>query len=523
MGQPWPLHAKAGAQKVDEMGLGFNATSDEIKLGKLLHNWQAAGDEILWKAIISPEQGHRLDLKEHIRLVMKDVEKDLQTAIEWAAIDHYNTDNFHVHVVIRGIKPNGENLIIPKNYIKNGLRQRSCEQATCALGVRLEKDILERRAKVIKAKYITELDREINRIMIKYGAVSKRDFELADPINAKIVLDGEAVLKVKLLEIDSIKGSLLDPNNKQGIWKDVSSSKVRLKTGFDLKEEVIRDIAKGDFEKVFALIKQSQGLVKSGVLKQFPSGNLRLANQEAGRPQELADRKFDKIWNNLKQPYTSVVFIENKPDTAYLSVKRTQVVGRLMYLETLGLTKKESPSIWRVDPSFMDYLKFSQLQGDIIKSKNRHLDNIVDKDLPAIFNKIEKVGDQLVGRVVGMEHDERLNDTRVLLIEGIDGHIHYVPQTPRISRQVDAHEFGNGSMLFLERKEFIKDKGDGTVLKHNFDVQSLDFEAILPKLIQKGYVEENNKVVPSSRHLILSLELYLKTSLKINLSKLKRF
>jgi len=155
--------ARQGAQLADQPGLGFNEEEDDLNIAKTLANWQEQGDPRLWKIIISPEMAHKLDLKEHVRAIMGHVEKDLGARLEWVAIDHYNTDNPHAHIVIRGIDRQGQELRIKKEYFTQGFRLRSQQEATQVLGFRLKEDILLVREKQIKALHITELDREIER------------------------------------------------------------------------------------------------------------------------------------------------------------------------------------------------------------------------------------------------------------------------------------------------------------------------------------------------------------------------
>ena len=91
--------------------------------------------------IISPEDGAELgDLKTFTRELMQDVEKDLGTKIDWVAVDHWNTDNPHVHVLIRGRADDGQDLVISREYISRGFRDRAAERITLELGPRSEQE-----------------------------------------------------------------------------------------------------------------------------------------------------------------------------------------------------------------------------------------------------------------------------------------------------------------------------------------------------------------------------------------------
>jgi type IV secretory pathway VirD2 relaxase len=48
---------------------------------------------------------------------MRDVEKDFGTRLDWAAVDRWNTENPHVHVVIRGRADDGQDLVTSRNDI----------------------------------------------------------------------------------------------------------------------------------------------------------------------------------------------------------------------------------------------------------------------------------------------------------------------------------------------------------------------------------------------------------------------
>ncbi|ALR21003.1 hypothetical protein [Sphingobium baderi] len=41
------------------------------------------------------------------------------------AVDHWNTDNFHVHILVRGVAETGEHLVIGRDYIRQGNHARS--------------------------------------------------------------------------------------------------------------------------------------------------------------------------------------------------------------------------------------------------------------------------------------------------------------------------------------------------------------------------------------------------------------
>jgi type IV secretory pathway VirD2 relaxase len=95
------------------------------------------------------------------------MEKDLKTKLEWAAIDHHNTDYPHVHLLIRGRDEKNKTLIIEHEYLSRTLRHRSEELATRELGLRKEHDLVRMRERQLESKHVTEINRSL-----RYKAVN---------------------------------------------------------------------------------------------------------------------------------------------------------------------------------------------------------------------------------------------------------------------------------------------------------------------------------------------------------------
>ncbi len=60
------------------------------------------------------------DLRAFTRELMKDAERDLDTKLDWIAVDHWNTDHPHIHVLVRGKADDGQDLVISRDYISRG-------------------------------------------------------------------------------------------------------------------------------------------------------------------------------------------------------------------------------------------------------------------------------------------------------------------------------------------------------------------------------------------------------------------
>src|SRR5229473_7456589 len=160
----WTAHARylsrPGAQQELAKGLGFDATREGIDLQATVRDWEK-NDKLMWRFIVSPEDADRLNLSDHVRELVGQMERDLGTKLEWVAIDHYNTDDAHVHLLVRGVREDGRPLEIDREYLRSGIRTRSQEIVTRELGPRLEPEMLHARGRVIRREQWTEIDRAL--------------------------------------------------------------------------------------------------------------------------------------------------------------------------------------------------------------------------------------------------------------------------------------------------------------------------------------------------------------------------
>ena len=117
-----------------------------------------------FKIIVSPEDGAQIgDLNSYTREFMAQVERDLGTRLEWVATDHWDTDNPHIHILLRGKDEAGEDLVIAGEYIAHGMRHRAAELATRWLGPRTEREIRESLTREVEQERWTSLDRTLQR------------------------------------------------------------------------------------------------------------------------------------------------------------------------------------------------------------------------------------------------------------------------------------------------------------------------------------------------------------------------
>jgi type IV secretory pathway VirD2 relaxase len=119
-------------------------------------------DGYQFRFIVSPEDATRLaELREFTRGLMGKMERDLATRLDWVAVDHWDTDNPHTHIVLRGVDDAGENLFIAREYISHGMRLRAGKLATDWLGPRTEREIRASLDREVGQERWTSLDQQL--------------------------------------------------------------------------------------------------------------------------------------------------------------------------------------------------------------------------------------------------------------------------------------------------------------------------------------------------------------------------
>ncbi|MBN9246965.1 MAG: DUF3363 domain-containing protein [Hyphomicrobium sp.] len=117
-----------------------------------------------FRFIVSPDDALEMaDLKSFTRDLVARIEKDLDTRLDWVAVDHWNTEHPHVHLIVRGVRDDGQDLVIARDYIKEGMRDRARDLITQELGPRTDLDIRRTLERQIETERWTRLDRQLVR------------------------------------------------------------------------------------------------------------------------------------------------------------------------------------------------------------------------------------------------------------------------------------------------------------------------------------------------------------------------
>jgi type IV secretory pathway VirD2 relaxase len=186
----WRAHGRYVARESathggDPRAVGFNTSEESIDIAARLEGWQKANDERLWKLIVSPEFGDRLDLKRLTRDLISKMETDLGTRLEWVAAAHFNTEHPHIHIALRGAGAEGRPLRLSRDFITEGIRHITEELCTRQLGYRSEFDAADAQRREVHQHRCTSLDRIIQRDADRAEAAQSPFFTVSkDPSRA---------------------------------------------------------------------------------------------------------------------------------------------------------------------------------------------------------------------------------------------------------------------------------------------------------------------------------------------------
>lgn len=151
-----------GVTREGAPGAPYDARADEADGRAFLE--RGTGDRHQFRFIVSPEDGQDYDdLKSLTRRLMKQMEVDLGTRLDWVAVDHFNTGHPHTHIMLRGVDERGEDLRIAREYLSHGMRARAAELVEIDLGPPTERAAMDRLRAEVEQERLTSLDRSLLR------------------------------------------------------------------------------------------------------------------------------------------------------------------------------------------------------------------------------------------------------------------------------------------------------------------------------------------------------------------------
>lgn len=149
-----------GTTREGERGTLYGRDADVVE-GKAFGE-RGSGDRHQFRLIVSPEDGDQYDdLKPLTRRLMARMEEDLGTKLDWVAVDHFNTGHPHTHIVVRGKDDRGADLVIARDYMTTGIRERAAELVDLDLGPRTHREIAQTLRAEVELERLTSIDRAL--------------------------------------------------------------------------------------------------------------------------------------------------------------------------------------------------------------------------------------------------------------------------------------------------------------------------------------------------------------------------
>jgi type IV secretory pathway VirD2 relaxase len=165
-----------GVTRDGDRGKAYSAFDNEAD-GKAFVE-RGRGDRHQFRFIVAPEEATEMaDLRGFTRDLMRQMELDLATRLDWIAVDHHNTGHPHTHIIVRGVLDDGRILNIAGDYIAQGIRHRASELVTRELGHQSEIELQTKLQNEVEAERVTRLDKMLLSEQHEQGVIDLRPRE----------------------------------------------------------------------------------------------------------------------------------------------------------------------------------------------------------------------------------------------------------------------------------------------------------------------------------------------------------
>lgn len=289
-----------------------------------------------FRIIVSPEDAADLtDLREYTRDLVRQMEADLGTRLDWVAVDHWNTDNPHVHLLVRGVNDQGADLVMARDYISHGLRSRAEELAFAELGPKPEQEIQRALDREVMAERWTRLDVEIGRTADELGVIDLRP-ERPGP-------DDPRLRRLMIGRLQHLETMGLAAEGEPGQWAVAEGAQAKL-----------RELgARGDIIRTIGRALRDHG-------QDRPLDNYAIVTGAPEKP--IAGRLLDKgLHDELTgAAYAVIDGVDGRTHHVRLpgieALEHSPAAGGIVELRTIGLGDGRTPTLFLSTRSDLDLL-----------------------------------------------------------------------------------------------------------------------------------------------------------------------
>jgi type IV secretory pathway VirD2 relaxase len=246
-----------------------------------------------FRIILSPENGQAItDVTGYTREVMARAQAELGRPLQWVAVNHWDTDNPHTHIVLRGRDGAGQPLSLADNFIKHRLREIARDVASERLGPRSPDD--ERRAqnREVRAPRLTRFDKAIAEKLDPGGKV-----QMAGLSRAAVDPGFAALVKARVIELSRMG---LAQEVKRGVFAFAPNWQERLRA-----LELHADIRRSRFAKVRGEKEPAKATEGDRGQSRETPGNAG-KRQEAGKAGSELDRAAKALSAETGKPYRAL-------------------------------------------------------------------------------------------------------------------------------------------------------------------------------------------------------------------------
>ncbi len=378
--------SRPGAGESEEKAVLFDKENDGIN-GKEFFE-RSRNDRHHFRMIISPENGDKIEnFESYVRDVMNRAEKDLGCNLDWISAVHHDTDDVHAHVVIRGVRTLKQfrktekevDLVIDRQYISFGFRNRAQERVSEILGERSIEEVKKSMEEEVDALRVTSLDR-----FIESRVDSERKVDVRSKQNFGKDKDFERLIKNRLNYLEELGFANQNPPGVFQLQEDYIQSLYSIKNHNDVVKGIRSKFgnAIADNIKVYSMeVGQGEGITGFVVGKGFAD--------------EVTDKKYVVIEDTNKKMHYVPVGEINSYDTiengSLISIKSGgRSSGKADY--NIKQVAKENNNIYSIDKHIDLYKDMLAGMDEDVKEGylNEHLKRIDTLEKNGVVSKISE-------------------------------------------------------------------------------------------------------------------------------------